>query len=237
MHYAKNAVPSDGTIWRRHKYRLLNGRRLPEKTACKVYFFFFFFFFLVFRNTVSLCSPGCSGTYSVDQAGLELRNPASASQVLGLKACATTTLKGIHFLIVWVCALWVHGSSGGWVGRIFLTLGMHRGWKTAGGSVFSFYVGLKDQTLATRFGGKCLPTLSHLFNLSGAFFFYYYYFYCRSSILSITFFLHLRYPASSCIPLIPALSEGRGIWMAVSFRTARDITQRNHILNPTPFLW
>ncbi|GAB1286311.1 Protein SCAI [Apodemus speciosus] len=35
---------------------------------------------------VSLCSPGCPGTYSVDQAGLELRNPpASASQVLGLK--------------------------------------------------------------------------------------------------------------------------------------------------------
>jgi hypothetical protein len=39
---------------------------------------------------VSLCSPGCPGTHSVDQAGLELRNsPASASQVLGLKACAT----------------------------------------------------------------------------------------------------------------------------------------------------
>ncbi|GAB1296554.1 26S proteasome non-ATPase regulatory subunit 11 [Apodemus speciosus] len=31
--------------------------------------------------------PGCPGTHSVDQAGLELRNPpASASQVLGLKA-------------------------------------------------------------------------------------------------------------------------------------------------------
>ena len=41
--------------------------------------------------TVSLCSPGCPGTHSVGQAGLELRNlPASASQVLGLKACATT---------------------------------------------------------------------------------------------------------------------------------------------------
>ncbi|GAB1293583.1 Enkurin domain-containing protein 1 [Apodemus speciosus] len=41
---------------------------------------------------VSLCSPGCPGTHSVDQAGLELRNPpASASQVLGLKACTTTT--------------------------------------------------------------------------------------------------------------------------------------------------
>jgi hypothetical protein len=52
---------------------------------------FFFFFFLVFRDRVSLCSPGCPGTYFVDQAGLELRNPpASASQVLGLKACTTT---------------------------------------------------------------------------------------------------------------------------------------------------
>jgi hypothetical protein len=54
-------------------------------------FHFLFFFFLVFRDRVSLCSPGCPGTHSVDQAGLELRNPpASASQVLGLKACATT---------------------------------------------------------------------------------------------------------------------------------------------------
>jgi hypothetical protein len=46
---------------------------------------------LFFRDRVSLCSPGCPGTHSVDQAGLELRNPpASASQALGLKACATT---------------------------------------------------------------------------------------------------------------------------------------------------
>jgi hypothetical protein len=44
-----------------------------------------------FWDRVSLCSPGCPGTHSVDQAGLELRHlPASASQVLGLKACATT---------------------------------------------------------------------------------------------------------------------------------------------------
>jgi hypothetical protein len=48
-------------------------------------------FFLVLQDRFSLCSPGCPGTRSVDQAGLELRNPpASASQVLGLKACATT---------------------------------------------------------------------------------------------------------------------------------------------------
>jgi hypothetical protein len=52
---------------------------------------FFFFFFLVFRDRVSLYSPGCPGTHFVDQGGLELRNsPASASQVLGLKVCATT---------------------------------------------------------------------------------------------------------------------------------------------------
>jgi hypothetical protein len=48
-------------------------------------------FCFVFRDRVSLCSLGCPGTHSVDQAGLELRNPpASAAQVLGLKACATT---------------------------------------------------------------------------------------------------------------------------------------------------
>jgi hypothetical protein len=44
-----------------------------------------------FRDRVSLCSPSCPGTHSVDQAGLQLRNlPASASRVLGSKACATT---------------------------------------------------------------------------------------------------------------------------------------------------
>jgi hypothetical protein len=48
--------------------------------------------FLFFRDRVSLYSPGCPGTHSVDQASIEHRNPpASASQVLGLKACATTT--------------------------------------------------------------------------------------------------------------------------------------------------
>ena len=46
-----------------------------------------------FEDRVSLYSPGGPGTHSVDQAGLELRDlPASASQELGLKMCATTTL-------------------------------------------------------------------------------------------------------------------------------------------------
>jgi hypothetical protein len=47
--------------------------------------------FLVFRDRVSLYSPGCPGTHFVDQAGLELRNLlASASRVLGLKACTNS---------------------------------------------------------------------------------------------------------------------------------------------------
>jgi hypothetical protein len=52
-------------------------------------YLFIYLFILVFRDRVSLYSPGCPGTHSVDQAGLELRNsPASASQVLELKVCA-----------------------------------------------------------------------------------------------------------------------------------------------------
>jgi hypothetical protein len=61
---------------------------------------------LVFRDRVSLYSPGCPGAHFVDQAGLELRNPpASASRVLELKACATTPgLKFLKFLtIICVC--------------------------------------------------------------------------------------------------------------------------------------
>ena len=57
----------------------------------------FTYLFRFYENRVSLCSPGCLGTHSVDQAGLELRDPpASASQVLGLKACATTPGYGYY---------------------------------------------------------------------------------------------------------------------------------------------
>jgi hypothetical protein len=66
---------------------------------CFCFVLFCLFFFLVFRDRVSVYSPGCPGTHFVDQAGLELRNPpSSASQVLGLKACATTVWLIIGFL-------------------------------------------------------------------------------------------------------------------------------------------
>jgi hypothetical protein len=57
-------------------------------------------FVLVYQGKVSLYSPGCLGTYSVDQAVLELRNPpASASQVLELKVCTSIApSKHVFFL-------------------------------------------------------------------------------------------------------------------------------------------
>jgi hypothetical protein len=56
----------------------------------RVMMLLFLFFVLFFWDRVSLCSSGCPRTHFVEQAGLELRNPpASASQVLGLKVCAT----------------------------------------------------------------------------------------------------------------------------------------------------
>jgi hypothetical protein len=64
--------------------------------------FCFVLFCFVFQDRVSLYIPGCPETHFVNQAGFELRNPpASASQVLGLKACATTPALN-HFFYVCV---------------------------------------------------------------------------------------------------------------------------------------
>jgi hypothetical protein len=53
-----------------------------ERMLCEIYFcscFCLFVCLFVFFKTGFLCSPGCPGTHSVDQADLELRNlPASA---------------------------------------------------------------------------------------------------------------------------------------------------------------
>jgi hypothetical protein len=71
-------------------------RKIPNKKYIKrtkiSSDFIFYYLFIYFRDRVFLCSVGYPGTHSVDQTGLELRSPpASASQVLGLKVCATTT--------------------------------------------------------------------------------------------------------------------------------------------------
>jgi hypothetical protein len=73
----------------------------PYKHDDKFLFVCLFVFCFVFQDRVSLCSSGCPGTHSVNQAGLKLRNlPASASQVLGLKAGTTTArLKFFYFFM------------------------------------------------------------------------------------------------------------------------------------------
>jgi hypothetical protein len=49
--------------------------------------------FVLFRDRISPCSPGCSGTHSVDQADFELRDlPASASQGRGQRRAPPPTL-------------------------------------------------------------------------------------------------------------------------------------------------
>jgi hypothetical protein len=54
-----------------------------------------------------MVAHNCPGTHAVDQAGLELGNlPASASQVLELKACATTP--GFFFFLSCIYAVLRH---------------------------------------------------------------------------------------------------------------------------------
>jgi hypothetical protein len=55
----------------------------------------------LFQDSISLCSAGCPGTYSVDQAGLEHRDlPASAFPVVGLRVCTATAELIIYFILL-----------------------------------------------------------------------------------------------------------------------------------------
>ena len=71
---------------------------------------FFFFFFCFFFDRVYLCRYGGHGTQNVYKAGEERRNPpVSASQVLGLKACATTP-SALDFLTMMSCKILIKPS-------------------------------------------------------------------------------------------------------------------------------
>ena len=72
---------------------LIQNRKYKTFLFFVLWIFLFVCLFLVFWDRVSQCSPGCPGTLSVDQAGLELRN-LPASEVLGLKACTSTAQQG-----------------------------------------------------------------------------------------------------------------------------------------------
>lgn len=64
-----------------------------------------FVFFSFFIDWVSLCRTGYPGTCSVDHNGLKLRElPASAFQILGLRACSSIALLSTTLLIILISA-------------------------------------------------------------------------------------------------------------------------------------
>jgi hypothetical protein len=82
LNHATPASPSVGTFVPWQCRSLLK----PSPSACTV-LLGLFRVLVWFFETVSLCSPGCLRTCSVDQAGLELRDPPAS--VLEVKVCAT----------------------------------------------------------------------------------------------------------------------------------------------------
>jgi hypothetical protein len=85
------------------------------------------------RDRVSLYSPGCPGTHSVNQVGLELRNPpVSASQVLGLKAAPP--LPGLQV------AFWPQNKHWGALRAHICTQHIHVYMCTCTQNIFLFYV-------------------------------------------------------------------------------------------------
>jgi hypothetical protein len=70
-----------GTYKRKHVFGYLLMVSDASFFKIKIIHFVLFclVFVFVFQDRVSLCSPGCPGTHSIDQAGLELRNPPARS--------------------------------------------------------------------------------------------------------------------------------------------------------------
>jgi hypothetical protein len=69
----------------------------------------------LFETGFPLCSPGCPGTHSVDQDNLkliEIHPPASASRVLGLKACTITAQLRLFFFFFKKLRYWEMNDSG-----------------------------------------------------------------------------------------------------------------------------
>lgn len=58
------------------------------------------FVFCFFKTRVSLCSPACLDVYSVDQNGLDIREPpATVSQELGLEMSTSTAWPSVFTVL------------------------------------------------------------------------------------------------------------------------------------------
>jgi hypothetical protein len=154
-----------------------------------------------FWDRVSLCSPGCPGTHSVDQAGLELRNPpASASRVLGLKACATTPGSLLIFNYIFV--------------YYFMCACMWRSEDTQWESLPSYSVDPRGQSQVSRLGSRCSYLLNRPIGPTGvsdtAVLSFLLHFPSLGSWMCFTL-LHLKYLRASRAwwrtPIIPALGH------------------------------
>jgi hypothetical protein len=72
---------------------MLGAKLRSSIRAARAFFYLGFFsslLFFIFRDRVSLCSPGCPGTHSVDQAGLELTE-------MHLPLPPSAGIKGVHY--------------------------------------------------------------------------------------------------------------------------------------------
>ena len=99
---------SDDSHWAEWDWPLENYISRSQANIFWVTWSVCLFLFFLFPNRISLCSPGCPGTHSVDLADLELRDlSASASWVLGLKACTPTAqLCVISYKWLWATGCW-----------------------------------------------------------------------------------------------------------------------------------
>jgi hypothetical protein len=95
----KNKQANCSSFWSDHNSKWV-------KVKCLNVLFFFFFF----RDRVSLCSPGCPGTHSVDQAGLELRNPPASAFFVVVVKCTFKTF--FFFFLLDRVSLYSSGCPG-----------------------------------------------------------------------------------------------------------------------------
>jgi hypothetical protein len=89
---APSSGPHTGKLTLRHTTLKCDDNNNNDDNDSYHYHHYYYYFvcLFVFQDRFSLCTPGCSGTHFVDQVGFELRYlPASASEALGLKVCAT----------------------------------------------------------------------------------------------------------------------------------------------------